>query len=87
MAGARAPDLSLDRLLGKRLHIMGTMLRARPLEEKIAAMRAFARHVVPLLAAGDLRPVVDKVLPLEKAGEAHAYMAGNEGFGKVVLET
>jgi putative PIG3 family NAD(P)H quinone oxidoreductase len=86
MAGARAPDLPLEGLLGKRLHLVGTMLRARPLEEKIAAMRAFARHVVPLFAAGRLQPVVDKVMPLEAAAAAHTYVAGNESYGKVVLE-
>jgi NADPH:quinone reductase-like Zn-dependent oxidoreductase len=62
------------------------VLRSRPLEEKIAATQRFARHVVPLLASGALRPVVDRVLPLDRAGEAHAYVASNQGFGKVVLE-
>jgi NADPH:quinone reductase-like Zn-dependent oxidoreductase len=84
MAGARA-DLDLGLILRKRLELRGTVLRARPLEEKIAAIRAFARHVVPLLARGVVRPVVDRVLPLAAAAEAHAYVAGNDGFGKVVL--
>ena len=48
-------------------------------------MQQFARHVVPLFARGALRPVVDRVLPLAQAAEAHAYVASNEGFGKVVL--
>jgi putative PIG3 family NAD(P)H quinone oxidoreductase len=85
LAGARV-ELDLGALLRKRLSIAGTVLRSRPLEEKIAATQRFARHVVPLLAAGALRPVVDRVLPLDRAGEAHAYLASNQGFGKVVLE-
>lgn len=84
MAGARA-DTDLALVMRKRLTLRGTMLRSRPLEEKILAARTFARHVVPLIAAGALRAVVDRTLPLAEAGAAHAYVAGNEGFGKVVL--
>jgi NADPH:quinone reductase len=72
-------------VLHKRVAILGTQLRARPLEEKIAAMRAFEAQVVPLLARGKLAAVVDKVMPLDAAGEAHRYVASNTGFGKVVL--
>jgi NADPH2:quinone reductase len=85
LAGPRV-DFDLGALLRKRADIRGTMLRSRPLEEKIAATQAFARHVVPLFERGVLRPVVDRVLPLEKAAEAHAAMAANDGFGKIVLE-
>ncbi len=85
MAGAQA-DLNLAILMHKRGEIRGTMLRSRPLEEKILAARAFERHVVPLFARGALRPIVDRVLPLAKAGEAHTVMQSNETFGKVVLE-
>jgi putative PIG3 family NAD(P)H quinone oxidoreductase len=84
LAGPRA-ELDLALIMRKRLLVRGTMLRSRPLEEKIAAMQAFARHVVPLVEAGALVPVVDRVLPLAEAGEAHAYVASNQGFGKVVL--
>jgi NADPH:quinone reductase-like Zn-dependent oxidoreductase len=85
MGGPRV-DFDLGALMRKRADMFGTMLRARPLEEKIAATRAFARHVVPLFERGLLRPVVDRVLPLDKAAEAHVAMAANEGFGKIVLE-
>jgi putative PIG3 family NAD(P)H quinone oxidoreductase len=86
MAGARA-ELDLGAILRQRLVVRGTVLRARPLEEKIAVTQAFARHLVPLFERGVLRPVVDRVLPLSAAAEAHTYMASNAGFGKVVLET
>jgi putative PIG3 family NAD(P)H quinone oxidoreductase len=86
LAGSRS-DLDLATLLHKRLVVVGTVLRARPLEEKITAAQRFARHVVPWFEQGTLRAVVDKTMPLEQAAEAHAYVASNEGFGKVVLTT
>ncbi|MCX5748098.1 MAG: NAD(P)H-quinone oxidoreductase [Proteobacteria bacterium] len=86
MAGVRA-ELDLGLLLRRRARVFGTVLRARPLEEKIAAMRAFETSVVPLFARGLVRPVVDVVLPLAEAAQAHARMASNVGFGKIVLRT
>jgi NADPH2:quinone reductase len=85
MAGASAP-VDLGMLLRKRAEMRGTVLRARPLEEKILAARSLARHLVPLLERGALRPVVDRVLPLAQAAEAHRLMQANATFGKVVLE-
>jgi NADPH2:quinone reductase len=85
MAGTRV-DLDLGALMHKRAEIRGTVLRARPLEEKILAARALERHLVPLFARGALRPIVDRVLPLARAAEAHQVMQSNETFGKVVLD-
>lgn len=85
LAGARA-ELDLGLLLRKRVEIRGTVLRSRPLEEKIDAANLLARHLAPLFATRQLEPVIDKVLPFARAAEAHTYMASNEGFGKVVLE-
>ncbi len=79
-------DLDLGALMRRRATIRGTVLRTRPLEERIHVMRTFDRHVVPLFGAGALKPVVDRVFPMSEAAAAHAYMASNEGFGKVVLE-
>ena len=84
MAGTSA-ELDLRAILGRRIQITGTMLRSRPLEEKIAAVQQLARHLMPLFERGTLRAIVDRVLPLAQAGEAHAYLASNESFGKVVL--
>ncbi|MBZ5640696.1 MAG: NAD(P)H-quinone oxidoreductase [Acidobacteriia bacterium] len=84
VSGSRVEaDLSL--LMRKRLTVVGTVLRSRPIEEKIALARAFDRRVVPLLASGRLRPVIDRVLPLAAAAQAHAAMEANENFGKIVL--
>jgi NADPH2:quinone reductase len=84
MAGTKG-DLDLGLVLRKRARIFGTVLRARPLEEKIAAMRAFETQVVPLLARGACKPIVDCVMPLADAGKAHERMQSNAGFGKIVL--
>lgn len=84
LAGTRA-DVDLALVLRRRLRMLGTVLRARPLEEKILAAQALDRHLAPLFASGALKPVVDRVMPLEKAAEAHTYVGTNEGFGKVVL--
>ncbi|MEO8704633.1 MAG: NAD(P)H-quinone oxidoreductase [Kofleriaceae bacterium] len=84
LAGART-ELDLGLVLRKRLRVLGTVLRARPLEEKLAVMRTFEARVVPLFERGKLVPVIDLVLPLDQAAEAHARMASNAGFGKIVL--
>lgn len=84
MGGAQA-DVSLAPLLMKRLRVLGTVLRARPLEEKATLAREFTRTVLPLFASGALRPVVDAVLPMSEVGEAHARMERNDTVGKLVL--
>jgi len=78
-------ELSLRKLMGRRARLIGTVLRARPLEEKALAVQAFAREVVPLLAAGAVVPVVDRVFPAEQAAEAFERLAGAGKFGKVLL--
>jgi NADPH:quinone reductase len=85
MAGPSV-EVNLAILMRKRLELRGTVLRSRPLEEKILATRALERHLVPLFASGALRPIVDRVLPLEQAAEAHRIVQNNETFGKLVLE-
>jgi len=84
LAGGRA-QLDLRAVLSKRLRLIGTVLRSRPLEEKIAATRAFAAEVVPLLAKGRLRAVVDSEFPLAEIRAAHQRMESNATFGKVVI--
>ncbi|HET6977947.1 MAG TPA: NAD(P)H-quinone oxidoreductase [Pyrinomonadaceae bacterium] len=84
VAGGKT-NVDLHQILRKRLHIIGTVLRARPLEEKIAITSAFEQSVVPLLAAGTIQPVIDSVYPLEKIQDAHRRLESNETFGKVVL--
>jgi NADPH:quinone reductase len=84
MAG-RDATIPLGRVLSLRLTIRGTMLRGRAIEEKIAATRAFEEQVVPLLARGIVRPVVDREFPLADVRAAHLRMESNESSGKIVL--
>jgi putative PIG3 family NAD(P)H quinone oxidoreductase len=84
MAGLRV-DVDLALMMRKRLELRSTQLRARPLGEKIEVTQTFARHLVPLVGAGTLVPIVERVLPLREAAAAHQAMASNEGFGKLVL--
>lgn len=85
MGGAVAP-INLGKLLAKRLRLIGTTLRARPLEEKIALSRRFTREVVPLFEAGVLRPVIDCRFPLEEVARAHEHVGADANVGKVLLD-
>ena len=84
VAGGKA-EVELYQILRKRLHVIGTVMRARSLEEKIAITNAFGEEVVPLLAKGTIQSVIDSVFPLEKIQDAHRRLESNETFGKVVL--
>jgi NADPH:quinone reductase-like Zn-dependent oxidoreductase len=84
-AGADAA-MSLRHLMGKRLALHGTVLRARPLEEKAAAVQAFRRTVVPLLAAGAVAPRIDRIFRAGDVTGAFDYMAKPGKSGKVLLE-
>jgi NADPH2:quinone reductase len=86
LLGGLAAELNLALLLAKRATIRGTLLRSRSLEEKAAATRAFEKSVLPHLASGRIRAVVDSVFEIERAVDAHHYMERNANFGKIVLE-
>ncbi len=84
MGGAKA-ELNLASLLVRRLQVIGSTLRARPVEEKAAIVLGFQERFGADLAASRIRPVVDRVLPLEQAAEAHRAVKASEHFGKIVL--
>ncbi len=86
MSGAELEGASLGPLLMKRLQVRGTTLRARPLEQKAAATRAFEKSVLPHIGSGRIKVVVDSVYPLREAAAAQAHMEANANFGKIVLE-
>jgi NADPH2:quinone reductase len=69
----------------QRLTIMGSVLRPRSVDEKTAIIASFERAVLPHFAAGRIMPLVDKVYPLARAGDAHRAMEAGEHFGKLVL--
>jgi NADPH:quinone reductase-like Zn-dependent oxidoreductase len=85
LMGGNSTNANIGVLLQKRASVRGTTLRARPIEEKGAATRAFEKQVLPHIGSGRVKVVVDRVYPLAEAADAHEYMAANQNFGKVVL--
>jgi putative PIG3 family NAD(P)H quinone oxidoreductase len=84
MGGAQG-EVNLGPVVAKRLQILGSTLRARPAAEKAAIVAGFVGRFGEALEQGLLDPVVDRVLPLERAAEAHRAMKASEHFGKIVL--
>jgi len=85
-AGGEEAMVSLRRLMALRASVHGTVLRARSLEEKAAAVQAFVRSVVPLLAAGRALPAIDRVFPAAQAAAAFDHLARPGKSGKILLE-
>jgi len=83
-AGAVNP-FNMGVLLRKRLTVVGTTLRGRPLEEKIALAREFSDRMIQLFESGRLKAVIDRVFPFKEIRAANELMASNETFGKIVL--
>ena len=86
LMGAGVAQVSVGLLLSKRIQLIGTVLRARPIEEKIAATQRFRAEVLPRFVDGSLRAVVDSRYPLAEVAEAHRRMEANANTGKLVLE-
>jgi len=84
LGGVQA-NVNLAMLMGKRISIRGCTLRTRTLEEKLAVMRRFATSVLPLLANGKVKPVIEQVYSMEEVGKAHMEMEENKNFGKLVV--
>lgn len=85
LVAGNAAQLDMRAVLSKRLHVLGTAMRTRSVDEKIAVVRAFERDVMPLLATGTVAPVIDRILPMYRVREAHHIVERNSTFGKVVL--
>jgi putative PIG3 family NAD(P)H quinone oxidoreductase len=86
LMGGIKTEINLARLLAKRAILRGTVLRSRPLSEKVALMERFQQDVLPLFSAGQLRPVIDRAFPWGEVQAAHSTMASNVHVGKIVLE-
>ena len=85
MAGKPVP-FDVGSLLMKRASVTGTTLRARPLEEKIAITREFAAQLLPHVATGALKPVIDSRYPIDEIAAAHTRMGENANAGKLVID-
>jgi NADPH2:quinone reductase len=86
LTAGRSSQIDLGLALSKRAKIIGTVLRARNLEEKAAATKRFVDEVVPLFESRVLKPNLDKVFPASEIQAAHRYLESNKSFGKVVIE-
>jgi putative PIG3 family NAD(P)H quinone oxidoreductase len=85
LQGGRSAELDLAALMAKRGAVIATTLRMRPTAEKATIVAAVREHVWPLIESGDVRPVVDRVLPMSSAAEAHRVVEAGEHVGKVLL--
>ena len=86
LLGAGEATVPLRRLMSKRARLVGTVLRSRPLEEKIALSRRFEAEILPLFESGRLRPVIDRRYGIDEVAKAHSYMQSNANFGKILLD-
>jgi putative PIG3 family NAD(P)H quinone oxidoreductase len=86
LQGGISAELNLATLLGKRGSIIATSLRSRPDDQKAAICQAVVDNVWPLYATGEVKPVVDREMPLTQAPAAHELLAGSGHFGKVILQ-
>ena len=86
MQGGSKAELNLGKLMTKRAAVIATGLRARPLDEKAAIIASAREHVWPLLDNGTVKPVIDRVLPIEAAPEAHRLMESSTHIGKILLQ-
>ena len=84
--GGGATEVNLGMLLPKRAHLIGTVLRPRPLEQKAEASARFAAEVIPAIESGAIRPVIDRRFPLADIADAHRYLESNANVGKVLID-
>lgn len=85
LMGGRTAALDVGRLLVKRQRIVGTVLRSRADDDKARILAQLQREIWPQIADGTIRPIIDRVLPIEDAGEAHDLLQDNATVGKILL--
>ena len=85
LQGSKASEVDLRAILTKRATVVGTVMRARSLEERRAIAGEYREHLLPRFERGVLKPIVGDVVPMTEIAHAHQVMEKNETFGKVVL--
>jgi putative PIG3 family NAD(P)H quinone oxidoreductase len=85
LMGGASSQLDIGRVLVKRLEILGSTLRSQPVSVKQQVMQALYENVWPKIASGEIRPIIDTVMPITQADQAHQLMASNKTFGKIIL--
>ena len=86
LVGGRKAEIDLGMALGKRLQIIGTVLRSRSRKEKAEVTSDFEREILPFFKTQKIKPHLDRVFPLKNVRQAHDFLESNESFGKIVLE-
>ena len=86
LMGGGTASVNVGLILSKRITWIGTTLRARPIERKLAICRRFADEVLPLFDSGELRPVVDSRYAFDDIAEAHRHMEANANIGKILID-
>ncbi len=85
LSGSRT-EINLGSLMGRRLRLIGSVLRSRSVREKAEIQQRFMSQFWPLLVNGTIEPVIDSVFPIERANEAHQRVAENKNMGKIILK-
>lgn len=86
MLSGSQTDIDLGALMGRRLRLIGSVLRSRSLEEKVEIKERFMDRFGPLLEDGTIEPIIDSVYPIQEANQAHQHMAENKNIGKIILK-
>lgn len=86
MLGGAKTEINLGALMGRRLRLIGSVLRPRSVTEKVEIKRRFMAQFWPLLEEGVVRPIIDSVYPIAQANQAHDRMANNKNIGKIILK-
>lgn len=86
MLGGATTDINLGALMGRRLRMIGSVLRPRTVAEKVEIKERFLSQFWPQLLDGTIQPIIDSVYPIEQTNQAHAQMAANKNIGKIILK-
>jgi len=86
LMGGGSASVNLGLLLTKRITWIGTTLRSRPVERKLALCQRFIAEMIPLFESGALRPVIDSRYPVEQIADAHRYIESNANVGKILVD-
>lgn len=85
LMGGGSATVNVGMLMSKRATWVGTMLRPRPMEEKVGVTRRFATEMLPLFSSGALKPVIDSTFPFDRIADAHRHMEANANTGKIII--
>ena len=86
LMGGAETSINLALMLMKRLRIIGSTLRNQPISTKTRIMYILGEYLWPFLESGDIKPIIDTVIPIQEVDKAHKLMESNQTFGKVILK-